>query len=192
MRASRRSGGARLVRRSACAVALVAVLPACERGCLMKAAADHGAVPSTSAQTPMVRGQDCAPDLLRCQHGTLSRSLGGFVPESRGGPTERCACPWTPVGECPQGCAKDDLEVAFTADAGPMQLCAGPPAAVLGGAIPEGVPCDEELGIVCHRGVLVRCERPLRLLATCTQGCTLSDLPSDVEDRAAIMLACKR
>lgn len=158
----------------------------------MKVARDNGVVPTTSAPTPIARGQDCAPDLTRCQHGTLSRSLGGFVPESCMGPAEQCACPWTPVGECAQGCAKDDLELAFTADAGPTQLCAGPPAAVLGGAIPEGAPCDEELGIVCHHGVLVRCERPLRLLATCTQGCAVAELPADVEDRAAIAVACRR
>ncbi len=175
-----------------CAALLLVALPACERGCLMRAARDHGAVPSTSAATPFARGQDCAPDLVRCQDGTLARSLGGFVPEACTGSVERCACPWTPVGQCPQGCAKDDLEVALTADAGAAQLCAGPPAAIMGGAIPEGVPCDEELAVVCHRGVLVRCERPLRLLATCTQGCALSELPADTDDRAAAAIACRR
>lgn len=170
----------------------LAALPACERGCLMKAARDHGAVPSPSAQTAMTRGQDCAPDLLRCQHGTLARSLGGFVPEACAGSVERCSCPWTPVGQCPQGCAKDDLELALTADAGATQLCASPPSAVLGGVVPEGVACDEDLGLICHHGVLVRCERPLRLLATCTQGCALAELPAEVDDRAAIMLACAR
>lgn len=158
----------------------------------MKAARDHGAVPSVSAQTPIARGQDCVPDMVRCQHGMLSRSTGGFVPESCTGSVERCSCPWTPAGRCEAGCAKDDLEVFLTADAGATQLCAGPPAAVVGGPLPDGVPCDDDLGVVCHQGAVVRCERPVRLLATCTQGCALAELPADTDDRAAIALACKR
>jgi hypothetical protein len=168
------------------------LLPACERGCLMKAARDHGVTPSTSAPTPIARGQDCAPDLVRCQHGSLMRSLGGFVPESCAGSVEQCSCPWTPAGQCQQGCIVDDLEVTLAADAGPTQLCVGASAAIVGGAMPDGVACDEDREIVCQKSAVVRCERPLRLLATCTHSCALSELPAETDDRAAIALACRR
>jgi hypothetical protein len=171
---------------------MLAALPACERGCLMKMAREQGVVPSASGQTPVARGQDCPPDLLRCQRGSISRSVGGFVPESCTGSVERCACPWTPAGQCAAGCAKDDLEIALVADAGSTQVCAAAPAAVVGGALPDDVQCDDDGDIVCRKDVVLRCGRPLRLLATCTQGCAVTELPAEVEDRAAIMLACKR
>jgi hypothetical protein len=181
-------------RRAVLALALLALalLPACERGCLMKAARDHGVTPEGSLQTPTTRGQDCVPDLLRCRDGVVERSLGGFVPESCTGSVERCSCPWRGAGACPSGCAKDDLEVALATDGGAAQLCAAAPAAVIGGTLPEGLACDEPGEVVCQASVVVRCERPPRLLATCTHGCALADLAAEVPDRAAVMLACAR
>jgi hypothetical protein len=167
----------------------------CERGCLMKEARERGVVPSSSVQTPTSRGTDCVPDLWRCREGNVERSVAGFVPEPCEGPTERCTCPWQRALMCPKGCAdqsSDALETVLINDAGAAQLCADEPAAIIGGAVPDGIACEDEGEVVCAKSVVVRCERPPRLVATCTHGCAVSSLPQNVRDREAIMIACLR
>jgi hypothetical protein len=159
----------------------------------MKEARERGVVPGASAQTPVSRGTDCVPDLFRCREGTVERSLPGFVPDPCEGPTERCTCPWQRVDACAKGCASAPAHELFLEhDAGATQLCAAEPAAVFGGAVPEGVACDDEGDVACAKSVVVRCERPPRLLATCTHGCAVSTLPEGVRDREAVMIACLR
>ena len=175
---------------------LVAVLPACERGCAAReriTEARWGAAPGAGGVGPSgsssagldLGGTDCSDGLARCVAGAVEVSRLAHLPSRcvpAGASPERaapsCSCPWDPAGGCRHGCAIEGIVIAASPLAARVQLCKpGPDELASRPALAEELRrvevCAEE-GVRCRDGIVQRCERagaPSHVLGACAFGC---------------------
>jgi hypothetical protein len=197
--------------------ALVVALCGCERGCLARWLEGHGAGPATGPGTPG-RGPppsgdlgglgaiDCPDGMARCGLGIVHVSRAYHYPDPCTLSPEQCQCPWERLGDCPNGCAADGVELDVPRERALTQLCApGPRSGDDARASFSAVPppgtiassCD--LAYVCEKGVVVVCGPPAQAVAACTGGCAREGQGLDVDEEtapvtpaAAVALLCKR
>ena len=181
------SRAARAITWLALALALP-LLAGCQRGCAREWLAGRGGGdrPGHPAGRENLNAIDCPDGLARCRAGQVETSRSASIPQPCRGSAEGCQCPWEAAGECPHGCAAEDIEVVIARGSAATQLCA--PAASAGltvtppvDAVPSG--CDEGDAYRCVRGLVVWC-RDNAVVAQCAQGCAVE--PSALGDDPAI------
>lgn len=176
------------------------LLAGCERGCARSWLGEHGVGQGSSSSGPaaMLNAVDCPDGLARCSEGAVEVSRLASIPQPCKGPSERCACPWERVGECPHACAADGTEVVMDRRVALVQLCAplgdaGIVAMSGVGISPHG--CDEGEAYRCSGGVVVACAANASV-ASCARGCVAEgasiedDVPMTRE--AAFAILCLR
>ncbi len=200
---------------------LIALLPACERGCLVTWLRDHGAggqaPPSSSAFFPM-HGVDCPDGLGRCVGGVVEVSRVSRYELPCAGSPESCVCPWDALGDCPRGCAAEGVETVIPREHAFAQLCAPDPSRPLARplvGVPAPVGACVSVGYRCVASQVVACSEggarapgatpargeggagdlSARAFAACLEGCASEGAlvdEEDVDDQAAIRILCAR
>jgi hypothetical protein len=184
----------------AVAFALLALagLAGCERGCA-RSAIESSKVAQVGRGLSVLAGVDCPDGLARCEASTVSVSRLATVPRSCPGPAAACTCPWDAVGECPNGCVAEGIELVIEAPLATAQLCAAAPdagAAAVGwtGAVLPATSCDEGDAYRCTAGAVVDC-RARAPVGRCVRGCYREGaaVPDDEPTRErAFALLCSR
>lgn len=192
-------------------LAFVFAVAGCERGCRATGGSDApirgGAAPRGSSPSLDLGGTDCSDGLARCVDGQIQVSVVAHVPHPCGAGEKGargCECPWRPAtaSPCPQGCAKDGLEVVAEESIAREQLCAAPPAApatrpMLATELTTVTICAAE-AITCEQGIVTVCAargQPARRVAACVDGCAPGvalDPGVDVTSDGVASILCRR
>jgi hypothetical protein len=156
------------------AAGLVLMLGACERGCA-RSALESGSPGKAVRGLEALSSMDCPDGLARCEAAGVAVSRRATLPGSCRAPSPACTCPWEGVGECPNGCVAEGLELVVDAPLAAAQLCnpAGEAGALAGPWSGPTVPpteCDDGEGYRCRAGVVVDC-RSRAPVGQCAHGC---------------------
>ncbi len=199
---------------------VVLALCGCERGCLSRWLADHGAGGAGGPGTPgrgaapsgdpagiTLAAIDCPDGMARCGQGIVQVSRPYHYPDPCTLSPEQCRCPWERLGDCAKGCAADGLELDVPRERALSQLCSPAPPAPADDAnarFASSAPADAvvsacDLAYVCEKGVVVACGPPARAIGACTAGCAREGQGFDVDDdtmpvspSAALAVLCRR
>jgi hypothetical protein len=174
-------------RRAALLFTLAALSGGCERGCLSRWLSDKGG--AASGESGEGRGVtlsavDCPDGIARCGAGTVSISRPYHYAVPCTGSPEQCACPWERLGDCPEACVAEGVEIDLPKDLAIAQLCAPRPNVTAFVGPPHGdelvTQCDE--GYLCKASLVIACGVASRAIGLCAFGCVRDGQSIDPED----------
>jgi hypothetical protein len=173
-------------------------LAACDRGCARDWAEGSGVGGLGPGVSLSMNAMDCPDGLARCEEGVVFAARLATIPQPCKGPTGACSCPWERLGNCPDRCAADGVELVIDRARAEGQLCAPRPdagsfVAPLGSAAAASV-CDEGQRYRCADALVIECQSGVAV-GRCVNGCfaqTASIDDDDVSREAAFAMLCSR